>query len=58
MQRRVFFGKTLAQFADTKEAGFALSFPAIVLAAITIGAGVFFPYVLNNFIIPIKAILG
>jgi multicomponent Na+:H+ antiporter subunit D len=58
MQRRVFFGKTLPGFADIKEAGFALSFPAILLAAITIGAGIFFPYVLNNFIIPIKAILG
>lgn len=58
MTRRVFFGKILPEFSAIKEAGFAITFPAVLLAAITVAAGVFFPFMLDNFIIPVKALLG
>lgn len=58
MQRNVFFGKIKQDFEHIKEAGFYLTFPAVLLAAIIIAVGVFFPFMLNTFILPIKSVLG
>lgn len=58
LQRRVFFGKVRDDLLHVKEAGFSLLLPALVLAAITIGAGLFFPFIFNNFILPATNILG
>jgi multicomponent Na+:H+ antiporter subunit D len=58
MQRRVFFGKVKEAFTNTKEARFGLILPAILLTIITIGVGVFFFYVLDTFMLPVKNILG
>ncbi len=57
MQRKVFFGKLAAGLENIKEAGFGISLASIVLAVITIGAGLFFPLLLNNFILPVTEIL-
>jgi len=54
MQRRVFFGK--AKMTGIKEAGFALVFPAVILAIITVGVGVFFPMFVNTIIVPIASL--
>ncbi|MFC1501479.1 complex I subunit 5 family protein [Elusimicrobiota bacterium] len=58
MQRKVFFGKIAQDFTNIKEAKFGIIFPAAFLALITIAVGVFFPYVLNTFILPVKSLLG
>lgn len=58
MQRRVFFGKIREGFENLQEAPAAFVVPALVLALITIGVGIFFPYVLTTFILPVQRILG
>jgi multicomponent Na+:H+ antiporter subunit D len=58
MQRRVFFGKLVQGFEELKEAKTGLLIPAVVLTLITIGVGLFFPYVLNTFILPVQSIAG
>jgi len=58
MQRRVFFGKLAEDLVQIKETGFYLGFCAILLALITVGAGIFFPFMLNTFILPVGNILG
>ena len=58
MQRRVFFGTLVEEFKNIKEAKVGILVPAVVLALITIGVGVFFPHVLNTIILPIKSIVG
>ena len=50
MQRRVFFGKIKEEFKSIKEANFNLLLPALLLAAITVGVGIFFPFVHETFI--------
>ena len=55
MQRRMFFGKS-SKDSGIKEASFGLLLPAIILALITIGVGVFFPYLVNTIIVPISSI--
>jgi multicomponent Na+:H+ antiporter subunit D len=44
MQRRVFFGRIKDEYADIKEAGFGLVFPALILSVITVGVGLIFPF--------------
>ena len=58
MQRRVFFGKLGEEFSAIKEAGFNLALPAVILAVIIVGVGVFFPFLINTFILPTAGILG
>ncbi len=58
MQRRVFFGKISSELSHIKEAGIALTLPAVILTLITIGAGIFFPFVFEKLIMPVKALLG
>ncbi len=59
LQRRAFFGILPDELSDIKEAGLALSLVALLLACITVGAGIFFPVLLNNFIMPVAVeVLG
>ncbi len=57
MQRRVFFGKTSPEFADVKEAGAWATIPAVVLAVITIGLGLAFPWLFQSFLVPVGSFL-
>ena len=57
MQRRVFFGKLRSGLEGLKEADRGVLTVSIILAAITIGVGVFFPFFFNIFILPVKEIL-
>lgn len=56
MQRQVFFGKLKQDLAQIKEVSSGLAFVQIVLAAITVGVGLIFPFILNTFILPLKHI--
>ncbi|MFH0940395.1 MAG: proton-conducting transporter membrane subunit, partial [Candidatus Omnitrophota bacterium] len=58
MQRKIFFGNPDASSSSVQEAPFSLSLAAVVLSAIIIGAGLFFPYILKVFIFPAAYILG
>jgi len=58
MQRKIFFGKPDASSSSVKEAAFSLSLSAVVLSAIIIGTGLFFPYILKTFIFPAAYVLG
>lgn len=53
IQRRVFFGKVREEFSQIRETGAGLAVAAVVLASITIGVGVAFPYVLGTYILPL-----
>ncbi|MFH1223894.1 MAG: proton-conducting transporter membrane subunit [Pseudomonadota bacterium] len=55
LQRRVFFGKL--KVLSIKEAGMSLVLPAVILAIITIGVGVFFPFFVDTIIIPVAGVL-
>ena len=57
MQRRVFFGKIRPGLENINEAEPGLILAQIILAVIVVGAGVFFPIVLNKFILPVAGIL-
>lgn len=57
MQRKVFFGIPAANQDSVKEGGFGIVLPALILAAITLGVGIFFPFLFNSFIIPIESFL-
>ncbi len=58
MQRRLFFGKTTEDFANIKEVGIGLLIPVFILTIITLAVGLFFPLLLNTFMLPVKSILG
>lgn len=47
LQRRVFFGKTLPQWAEVREAGIGLLVPVVALALITVLLGLGFPFALH-----------
>lgn len=49
-QRKVFFGKLVDGFNSVREAGFSLAFPALFLSVLILAAGLFFPFILNQFI--------
>ncbi len=53
MQRKVFFGILSDKLQGVREAGAGIVFPAIILAAITVGIGVCFPFMFNSVIMPI-----
>ena len=57
MQRRVFFGKLKSGLEGLKETDRGVLAVSIILAAITIGTGVFFPFFFNILILPVKEIL-
>lgn len=53
LQKKVFFGLLSDNLVNIREAGFGIIFPALILSAITIGVGIFFPFLLNSFILPL-----
>ena len=57
MQRKVFFGKLQVGLEDIKEKNLGLSFVSIILALITFGAGIFFPFVFVRLFEPIRMVL-
>ncbi|MGA2916221.1 MAG: proton-conducting transporter membrane subunit [Sedimentisphaerales bacterium] len=57
IQRKVFFGILPEHLQNTKEAGIGIVLPAVILAAIIIGVGLFFPVMFNSFMIPIDNFL-
>ncbi|MDD2679783.1 MAG: proton-conducting transporter membrane subunit [Candidatus Omnitrophica bacterium] len=58
LQRSIFFGKLNPEFKDIKEAGFALTFPAILLTAIIILVGLAAPLLLEKQIFTLNSIWG
>ena len=52
MQRRLFFGKATEGLETVGEAGPGLIIVSVALALITIGTGVFFPYVFAKILLP------
>jgi multicomponent Na+:H+ antiporter subunit D len=57
MQRKVFFGKPIEELAGVKEAGLGITTAAAILAAITVGVGVAFPWMFNSVLMPISSFL-
>lgn len=57
MNRRVFFGDLPAKLANIKEAKTGILVPSAILAAITVGAGLIFPVVMNSLIKPLLDLL-
>ncbi|MGA2071737.1 MAG: proton-conducting transporter membrane subunit [Sedimentisphaerales bacterium] len=57
MQRRVFFGKLAEGLGNVKEAGLGITVAASMLAAITVGVGVTFPWMFNSVLMPISSFL-
>ncbi len=53
LQRKVFFGKIAPAHEGLKEPGTALGIASVVLSLVTVGAGIFSPYVIYNIILPI-----
>jgi multicomponent Na+:H+ antiporter subunit D len=49
MQRMAFFGKLRADLEQVKEVGFGLALPMIILALITVAAGLSFPLIMHWF---------
>jgi NADH:ubiquinone oxidoreductase subunit 4 (subunit M) len=57
MQRKVFFGKVADGLANVKEAGWGITVAAAILAVITVGVGVTFPWMFNSILMPISSFL-
>jgi len=53
LQRRVFFGTPEKELSGVVEAGFNLTLPAVILAVLIAGVGLFFPYVVHTVIFPV-----
>lgn len=57
LQRAVFFGNLAAGYEDAREAGAGMTAIAAVLAGITVLAGVFFPFIYTNYIMPLSTVI-
>lgn len=57
MQRRAFFGKLAKENEQLEEARPGITAASIMLAAILVGSGIFFPFVFNTFIIPLQELI-
>jgi len=57
MQRKVFFGKLADGLTGVKEAGWGITLSAAILAVITVGVGVTFPWLFNSVLTPISSFL-
>ncbi|HVO77116.1 MAG TPA: proton-conducting transporter membrane subunit [Candidatus Bathyarchaeia archaeon] len=57
MQRRVFFGQLAQGLEGLREAGPWVLITVTVLALITIGIGLFMPWIFETFLLPIRSIL-
>ncbi len=57
LQRKVFFGRLEQTLTYVKEAPLAIVLPEVLLATITIAVGLGFPFIFNNWILPLKEIV-
>jgi multicomponent Na+:H+ antiporter subunit D len=57
IQRKVFFGILPDRLQNIKEAGVGIILPAVVLAGVILGVGLFFPMFFNSFMIPMASFL-
>jgi proton-translocating NADH-quinone oxidoreductase chain N len=57
MQRKVFFGRVAEGLVNVKEAGWGITLPSAILALITVGIGVAFPWMFNSVLMPISRFL-
>ncbi len=53
IQRKVFFGILPDELKNIKEAGIWIAVPAVALASVIIGIGIFFPLLFNSFLVPV-----
>jgi len=58
MQRMAFFGKLRSDLEQVKEVGFGLALPMIILALVTVAAGLCFPWILHRFTLPLGMMAG
>jgi multicomponent Na+:H+ antiporter subunit D len=58
IQKKVFFGKVTDSLKNVREAGPMFLIPAVSLAAITVGVGLFCPLLFNSFLLPIQSLFG
>ena len=58
LQRNIFSGKLPDSLKNIKEVGFVFAIPEVLLAAIIIGCGIFYPWILKSLILPLGAALG
>jgi multicomponent Na+:H+ antiporter subunit D len=58
LQRRVFFGHLREGLESLREAGPGLTLPAVGFSILTVGTGLFFFYLLDTFILPVRSLLG
>jgi multicomponent Na+:H+ antiporter subunit D len=56
IQRKVFFGILPDKLQHIKEAGIGIILPAVVLAGVILGVGLFLPMFFNRFMIPISSV--
>jgi multicomponent Na+:H+ antiporter subunit D len=54
MQRKVFFGILADGLGNIKEAGLGIVIPSTILAIITVGVGLSFPWIFNSVVMPIS----
>jgi multicomponent Na+:H+ antiporter subunit D len=57
LERKVFFGKVVASPAAETKASFGITFSEVLLAAITVAAGLGFAFILNTWLLPLKEIV-
>jgi multicomponent Na+:H+ antiporter subunit D len=53
LQRRVFFGNVGEHLLHIKEAGAELLIPSTILVLIMVGVGIFFPFIIGTFLLPV-----
>jgi Formate hydrogenlyase subunit 3/Multisubunit Na+/H+ antiporter, MnhD subunit len=58
LQHHVFFGKVKEGLEGIHEVAPVFYWPAIIMAVITVGCGIFFPLVINKLILPVNTLLG
>jgi multicomponent Na+:H+ antiporter subunit D len=58
MQRKVFFGTPREEFKGLNEVRLGLAIPEVILAAITLGIGLSFPFAINGFLFLISSMSG
>lgn len=57
LQKKVFFGEMSEKVEGIKEAPLSLTISAVILAALTTGIGLAFPYIIKNLIFPVVGII-
>jgi multicomponent Na+:H+ antiporter subunit D len=58
LQHNVFFGKLKPGLEEIREVAPVFYWPAIIMAVVTVGCGIFFPLVINKLILPVNSLLS